>query len=77
MPPLVIEASLALAIIVSAVKVTTSVNRIEQKQEVARTEVLGKIEVIHTEISILKQDNKDIKDEVRANRKFRFSDRVD
>lgn len=77
MPPLVVEASLALAIIVSAVKVTTSINRIEQKQEVARTEVLGKIEVIHTEISVLKQDNKDIKDEVRANRKFRFSDRVD
>ena len=77
MPPLVVEASLALAIIVSAVKVTTSINRIEKKQEVAHTEVLGKIEVIHTATSVLKQDNKDIKDEVRANRKFRFSDRVD
>ncbi|NUN66320.1 hypothetical protein HCU40_16570 [Pseudanabaena biceps] len=77
MPPLIVEASFALAIFASVVRITSSINRIEQKQEVARTEVLGKIEVIHTELSALKQDNKEIKAEVKENRKFRFSDRID
>lgn len=77
MPPLIIEATIAVAIIASAVKVTTAINRIEQKQEVARTEVLGEIKVIHTELSILKQDNKELKAEVKETRKIRFSDRVD
>jgi hypothetical protein len=77
MPPLVIEFSLAIAIIASTVKVTLSIHRIEQNQRVAQSEVLGEIKVIHTEIKSLKDDNKDLKDEVRENRKFRFSDRVD
>lgn len=76
MPPLVVEATFALAILASVVRITNSINRIEQKQEVARTEVLGKIEVVHTEIAVLKKDNAEIKAEVRESRKFRFSDRI-
>ena len=75
MPPFLIEASFAFAILASAVKITGSINRIEQSQKVAHTEVLGKIEVVHTELASLKEDNKEIKAEVRENRKFRVSDK--
>lgn len=76
MPPLIIEASLALAILASAVKVTASISRIEQSQKVAHTEVLGKIEVVHTELAALKEDSKELKAEVRSNRTYRFSDKA-
>jgi hypothetical protein len=75
MPPLILEASFAFAILARVVKITGSVNRIEQSQKVAHAEVLGKIEVVHTELASLKEDNKEIKAEVRENRKFRFSDK--
>ena len=65
MPPLIIEASFAFAILASVVKITGSINRIEQSQKVAHTEVLGKIEVVHTELAALKLDNREIKAEVR------------
>jgi len=77
MPPLIIEATLAMAIVASAVKVTASISRIEQSQKVAQAEVLGKIEVIHTEVATLKADNKEIKAEIKENRRYRFSDKID
>jgi cell division protein FtsL len=77
MPPLVIEVSLGLAIIASAVKVTISISSIQQSQKVAQAEVLGEIKVIHTDIKSLKDDTKELKAEVKENRKFRFSDRAD
>ncbi|TYQ29425.1 hypothetical protein PseudUWO311_00575 [Pseudanabaena sp. UWO311] len=74
MPPFVIEASLAIGILISTVRVTSAINEIKQAQEVGKTEVLGKIAVIHTELAALKEDNKDIKSEIKQNRKFRVSD---
>ncbi|WP_103668405.1 hypothetical protein [Pseudanabaena sp. BC1403] len=77
MPPLIIEATLALAIIASAVKVTVSISSIQQSQKVAQAEVLGEIKVIHKDIQSLKDDTKDLKAEVKENRKHRYSDRID
>ena len=77
MPPLVIEASLALALFASVVRITTAINRIEQNQEVAKSQVLGEIKVIHAELAVLKSDNKEIKAEVRETRRHRFNDKPD
>ena len=77
MPPLIIEATLAMAVLASAVKITISISSIEQNQRVSQAEVLGEIKVIHADIKALKEDNKDLKAEVKENRKFRHSDRLD
>jgi hypothetical protein len=77
MPPLIIEATLAMAVLASAVKITISISSIEQNQRVSQAEVLGEIKVIQADIKALKEDNKDLKAEVKENRKFRHSDRLD
>jgi uncharacterized protein YlxW (UPF0749 family) len=74
MPPLIIEASLALAIIVSAIKVTTSINSIEQSQKVSKAELMGEIRVIQTDLKTIKEDSKDFRQELKDIRRHRYTD---
>lgn len=77
MPPLIIEASLALALLASTIRVTVAIGAIHQQQRVSQAEVMGEIKVIHKDLESLKEDNKELKAEVRENRKHRFTDKGD
>lgn len=74
MPPLVIEISLALALATSIVKLTTTVNRIEAKQDRSHVELLSKHEIIKIELDMLKNNYTDLKQELKDARRIRFSD---
>lgn len=74
MPPLIVEASLALALAASIVKLTSTVNRIEANQERARIELLGKHEVIKVELETLKTQYYELKQELKDSRRYRQAD---
>lgn len=74
MPPFVIEASLGLALITSIVRLTSTVNRIEAKQDLSHTQLLSKHEVIKIELDLLKTNYLELKQEIKENRRYRAGD---
>ena len=74
MAPLVLEIGVAIAIGASLVRVTAAITRIEQRQTVGQTEVLGRIDVLRTKIDRLEVDSLELKNEMKESRKFRFDD---
>lgn len=74
MPPLTIEVGIALALITGLVKVTSTVNRIEQQQQIGHTELIGKIEVVKQQITTVEKDLDSMKLDLKDQRRHRYSD---
>lgn len=75
MPPFIIEASLGLALVTSIVRLTSTVNRIEAKQDHNRIELTAKQDLIKAELDMLKTNYLDLKIELKEFRKFRSTDK--
>ena len=76
MPPLILEFGVAIALVTGLVKITATITRIEHRQMVGQTEVLGRIDVLRTKIDRLEADSFEVKNEIKEHRKFRFNDLV-
>lgn len=74
MPPLILEFGVAIALIGSIVRITSAVNRMEQKATVSSAEILGKISVLTIKIDHLESDSRELKKEIKETRRFRFGD---
>lgn len=74
MPPFVIEASVLLAILGTSVKITNSINRIEQAQKQGYTELVGHVNVLRTKIEFLERESLELKNEIKESRRHRYSD---
>ena len=74
MAPLILEIGVAIALVTGLVRITATITRIEHRQTVGQTEVLGRIDVLRTKIDRLEVDSLELKSEIKEHRKFRFND---
>lgn len=74
MPPLVLEFGVAIALVTGLVRITATITRIEHRQSVGQTEVLGRIDVLRTKIDRLEVDSLEVKNEIKEYRKFKSND---
>jgi len=74
MPPFTAELGLILAIGTGLIRVTTSINRIEQQQRIGHSELMGEVMVLKEKISFLERESIELKVELKESRRKRFND---